>query len=250
MKRSRPTAPSSPVSSAAGLESLRCRLRELADPGIAAHAQRYFKTGPGEYGQGDRFVGIRVPTLRRLARQYRDLPFAAILGLLRSPLHEERLLALLLLVDAYGRGDEQARRRIYEAYLANMRRIDNWDLVDVSAPRIVGRHLEERPRTPLYRLARSSRLWERRIAIMATLHFIKRDEFDDTLAVARLLLADREDLIHKAVGWMLREVGKRDRRVEEAFLKAHYRDMPRTMLRYAIERLPPGRRRDYLDGVA
>jgi 3-methyladenine DNA glycosylase AlkD len=232
------------------LRTVRERLRSLGDAGAAAHSQRYFKTGPGEYGEGDRFLGIRVPVLRGLAREFRGLRFEAVLELLRSAVHEERLLALLLLVDAHQRGDEQSRRRIYAAYFANRRWINNWDLVDTSAPRIVGAHLERRSRRPLYRLARSPSLWERRIAIMATMHFIRQGDFADTLAIAALLQSDTEALVQKAVGWMLREVGKRDRAAEESFLVDRYRDMPRTMLRYAIERLPSARRQAYLKGRA
>jgi 3-methyladenine DNA glycosylase AlkD len=167
---------------------------------------------------------------------------------LRSPVHEERLLALLIMVGRYGKGDERERNRIYRLYLGSTRWINNWDLVDVTAAHVVGAHLEKRDRSLLTSLARSPSLWERRIAVMSTFHFIRRDDFGDTLRIARLLLGDGEDLIHKAVGWMLREVGKRDRRVEEAFLRKHSADMPRTMLRYAIERFPEKLRLRYLKG--
>jgi 3-methyladenine DNA glycosylase AlkD len=226
------------------------RLNTLGDPGRAAFAQGYFKTGPGEYGEGDRFVGIPVPELRKLARQYRGLTLDETLSLLRSPLHEARLLALLVLCDAYARGDARLQERIFGLYLENTRFINNWDLVDASAPYIVGPHLTHRSRAVLGKLAASTMIWERRIAIMATLRFIKQGEFADTLEIAAMLLEDREDLIHKAVGWMLREVGKRDRAVEEAFLKANFRRMARTMLRYAVERFPEDVRRGYLKGEA
>jgi 3-methyladenine DNA glycosylase AlkD len=227
---------------------LRARLRDLADPRAAAHAQRFFKTAPGEYGAGDEFLGIRVPVLRGLVRTHRDTPDGGVRTLLRSRFHEERLLALLMLVDRFRRGDAKRRAAIYRLYLANLDCVDNWDLVDSSASQIVGAYLGKRSRKPLYRLARSRDLWRRRVAIMATLHFIRMGEFEDTLALAAILIGDREDLIHKAVGWMLREVGNRDRASAERFLIAHHRTMPRTMLRYAIERFPAARRRAYLAG--
>jgi 3-methyladenine DNA glycosylase AlkD len=229
--------------------AIRARLRPLADPRIAETSRRFFKTGPGEYGHGDRFLGIRVPTLRKVAREFRAAPVSVAFALLRSPLHEERLLALLILVSRYRRGTAAEQQRIYAQYLRNVRKhVDNWDLVDSSAPYIVGAHLVERDRRILLKLARSPDLWERRVAIVATLWLIRRGSFDDTLAIAALLLDDREDLIHKATGWMLREVGNRDAAAAERFLRRHCRVMPRTMLRYAIEKLPPRTRRAYLAG--
>ena len=225
-------------------------LQALTDDGIAAHSQRFFKTGPGEYAEGDRFIGVRVPAIRGVAKQYRALAHDEVLALLRSAIHEERLLALLILCDQYKRGDAAERKRIYDAYLGHTAFINNWDLVDASAHKIVGPHLENRSRRPLDRLARSKNFWERRIAVIATFFFIQREEFDDTLRIADRLLDDGEDLIHKAVGWMLREVGKRDLRREEAFLQDRYGRMPRTMLRYAIERFPERRRQAYLKGTA
>jgi len=222
------------------------QLRAAGSPERARVSLRFFKTGPGEYGEGDQFVGMTVPQLRAIAKTLRGLPLAETLRLLRSPVHEARLLALLILVDAYRRGDDAARQRIYQHYLKNTRRINNWDLVDASAEHIVGAHLWTRDRSPLDALARSGVLWERRIAVLATFHFIRRGEFADTLRVAEALLRDREDLMHKAVGWMLREVGKRDLAAEEAFLDRHAASMPRTMLRYAIERFPEARRQHYL----
>ena len=229
---------------------IRARLESLADPRIAGSSQRFFKTGPGEYGEGDRFLGVRVPDVRKVAREFRAAPLSAAFALLRSPLHEERLLALLMLVDRFARGTEEEQTRIYQEYRKRIRTcVNNWDLVDSSARDIVGAHLEHRDRAALYVLARSFNLWERRVAIIATFWFIKRGSFDDALAIAKLLLRDEQDLIHKAVGWMLREVGNRDRAVEERFLRTHYRQMPRTMLRYAIEKFPPERRKAYLDGA-
>jgi 3-methyladenine DNA glycosylase AlkD len=231
------------------LATLRKELYALADPADAIHLQRFFKTAPGEYGAGDKFLGLRVPTLRRLVKQYRELVDTNVLEMLASSWHEERLLALMLLVDQYGRSDGSRRDRIHGAYLAHTRYINNWDLVDASAAQIIGSHLDARDIALLKRLARSKDLWERRIAIVATYHFIKKNEFGPTLTIAALLLEDTHDLIHKAVGWMLREVGKRDLKAEDAFLKKHYRRMPRTMLRYAIERHPESVRKQYLAGT-
>jgi len=227
------------------LDALKRRLRTVANRERATHSLRFFKTGPGQYGEGDRFLGLTVPEMRRVVREFRELPLAGAEALLASPWHEERLVALMILVEQYRR-TPAARAAIYRLYLGRTDRINNWDLVDVSAAHVVGAHLAERSRKPLYRLARSKSLWERRIAIVATQHFIRRNEFADTLAIARLLLRDRHDLIHKATGWMLREVGKRDEAALRAFLDEHAPTMPRTMLRYAIERFPPPLRRHYL----
>lgn len=228
--------------------AISARLRAEASSQVAAVSQRFFKTGPGEYGEGDVFLGIKVPVLRRLAREFRAAGEDEAQVLLQSPFHEERLFALLLLMQGYAVANEAGREAIYRRYLANTSRINNWDLVDISAPHIVGGHLQSRSRAVLLQLAASSDLWERRIAIVATLYFIRRNEFSDTLQIARMLLNDPHDLIHKAVGWMLREVGKRDRAVAEEFLKTHYQTMPRTMLRYAIERFPEALRLRYLQG--
>lgn len=230
------------------LSKIQSEMRTLADPDIAAVSMRFFKTGPGQYGEGDRFRGIRVPVLRKLAKKYRSVSFGDLEKLLHSAFHEERLLALLILVQQYTGGDGAERKRIYRLYLDNTSYINNWDLVDTSAEHIVGAHLENKSRSPLTRLARSEMLWERRIAIIATFRYIKNNDFGETLRIGKLLLKDTEDLIHKAVGWMLREVGKLDRAAEETFLKAHYHDMPRTMLRYAIERFPEPLRKAYLKG--
>jgi 3-methyladenine DNA glycosylase AlkD len=220
----------------------------LADPRVAEASRWFFKTAPGDYGHGDRFLGIRVPTLRKVAREFRAAPVAVALALLRSPWHEERLVALLILVDRYARGTENERQRIYEQYLRHVpKHVNNWDLVDTSAHYIVGFHLVGRDRSVLYELARSPHLWCRRVAIIATFWFIKSGSFDDTLAVAAILLDDEQDLIHKAAGWMLREVANRDRATAERFLKRHCRRMPRTMLRYAIEKLPVSERKRYME---
>jgi 3-methyladenine DNA glycosylase AlkD len=226
------------------------KLRELSDSDIAAHSQRFFKTGKGEYGEGDRFLGIRVPTIRKFVREYREISLKDTLELLKSPFHEVRLLALLILVAKYSSTNMKIEQEaIYQSYLSFTKFINNWDLVDCSAEHIVGDHLFLRDRKPIYRLARSTSLWERRIGVMSTFYFIKKEDFSDTLAIAELLLDDKEDLIHKAVGWMLREVGKRNRDAEEGFLAKYYKEMPRTMLRYAIEKLPESERLAYLHGT-
>lgn len=224
-------------------------LRALGDEESAQVLRRFFKNAPGEYGSGDVFLGLRVPKLRQLAKEYQALPLPEIVHLLHSPIHEERLLALLMLVRAYKHGAVVLQERIFKLYLQNTRFINNWDLVDASAEHVVGAHLRYRDRSPLRALAISGLLWERRISIMATFHYIKHGEFAETLRIAALLLRDSEDLIHKAAGWMLREIGKRDCSAEEAFLKTHYRRMPRTMLRYAIEKFPEKARQSYLCGT-
>jgi 3-methyladenine DNA glycosylase AlkD len=228
------------------VRTIRLELRVLANQRYAKGAARYFKTAPGEYGAGDRFLGIRVPTLRKLAVKYGAISLREISALLSSPWHEERLLALLILVRQYSRAEAPRRRMIYNLYMRRRAGINNWDLVDSSAPQIVGGQLCDDDPSQLFRLAKSRRLWERRMAVIATFHDIKRGRFDLSLRVARMLLDDPHDLIHKAVGWMLREVGKRSRPIEEAFLRRHAAEMPRTMLRYAIEHFPEGRRRRYL----
>ena len=231
---------------AGALSSVRRDIRKVARPERAESNKWFFKTGPGEYAAGDRFLGVSVPQLRAIAREHRNMPLKYVVALLRSPWHEERLLALLIMVRQYVDADARTRRTIHQIYLRNTASINNWDLVDSSAAQIVGAHLETADRRLLRRLARSKSLWERRIAMIATYHYIRQGEFRDALAVAELLLKDEHDLIHKAAGWMLREIGKRDRAAEEAFLERHAARMPRTMLRYAIERLPPKVRRKYL----
>lgn len=229
------------------------RLMSLRDAAAAEFALRFFKTGPGEYGEGDKFIGIRVPVLRQLARDLRGAGIEVALPLLRSGWHEARLLALFLLVNLYSRADESTRKNIFDLYLKSTKFINGWDLVDSSAAHIVGAWLADKAgarRKILTRLAKSTSLWERRIAMLATYHYIKNGDYRETFRIAEVLLNDNEDLIHKAVGWMLREVGQRigeDR--EEAFLQQHYRDMPRTMLRYAIERFAEPKRKKYLAGL-
>lgn len=222
-------------------------LREMGDKEDAQFLQGFFKTGPGQYGEGDIFLGIRVPAARKLASEYKELPLKEVLFLLKSPYHEVRLFALISLVNVFTQGNEIIQKKIYDLYLANTRHINNWDLVDLSAPNIVGAHLFTKSRKPLYQLVKSKSLWERRIAVLSTFYFIRNNQFDDSLQIAEILLKDKEDLIHKATGWMLREIGKRDTKIAEAFLRKHCRTMPRTMLRYAIERLTPLKRRMYLE---
>ena len=224
------------------------RLQKLGSPERARICQGFFKTGPGEYGEGDVFIGIAVPDMRKLAKDVQPVALPDVLSLLHAPFHEARFLALLLLIQGYRAGDTALREKIYTLYLKNTSHINNWDLVDASAEHIVGTHLKDRDRSPLDVLSASKLLWERRIAILATFHFIKGGECGETLRIAERLLQDPEDLMHKAVGWMLREVGKRDLASEERFLKKHGRAMPRTMLRYAIERFPENLRQRYLKG--
>jgi len=228
------------------LIAARRRVHEFADKNRAKFLLRFFRTAPGEYGHGDAFLGLRVPDVRKIAREFRSLARSDVRELLASKWHEERLLALVILTHQFTTGRPSERTSIYRLYLASTGRINNWDLVDVSAAQIVGGYLADRDRRPLYRLAKSKILWERRIAIIATQHFIRRGELDETFAIAGILIDDDHDLIHKAVGWMLREAGKRDRGRLERFLDEAAARMPRTMLRYAIERLPNDLRRKYM----
>jgi 3-methyladenine DNA glycosylase AlkD len=229
------------------LNNLRKELELLANPEKAEVLRRFFKTGPGQYGEGDVFIGIVVPVSRKIAKKYANLPNDEILTLLKSKIHEERLIALLLLISQFEKGDEHQKEEVFHLYLEHRAFINNWDLVDLSAEKIVGAYLNDKPKIMLYNLAHSENLWERRISIVSTFHYIKQGKYDDTLAIAAILLGDREDLIHKAAGWMLREVGKRcSEEAEETFLRKHSHEMPRTMLRYAIERFSPEKKRLYL----
>jgi 3-methyladenine DNA glycosylase AlkD len=206
----------------------------------------YFKTGPGQYGAGDKFIGNRVPDLRKLSKEYKELPAGDVLELLHSEIHEERVLALLILNEQFQRGTEAQRKKIHSLFLRNVRWVNNWDLVDCSAPVLVGQYLLDQESKLLDTLASSRNLWERRIAIVSTLAFIKRNRHEPTIRIARLLLNDKEDLIHKATGWMLRELGKKQPDVLKLFLDQNALKMPRTMLRYAIERFPETERQSYL----
>lgn len=220
------------------MNEIRKALRAASSPKKAKVSQWFFKTGKGDYGEHDRFLGVTVPEQRRIAKRFRALPLRDALSLLKSAYHEERLTAIFLLVDQFQRGDEKTQKTIFRSYLANTKWINNWDIVDSSAPHIVGTYLLKRPRTVLTKLLRSKNIWERRIAVLATQAFIRHGEVKPTFLFARQLLGDRHDLIHKAVGWMLREAGQKDREALLRFLKQHKNTMPRTMLRYAIEKLP------------
>ena len=229
-------------------------LTRLGSASAATFAQRFFKTGVGQYAAGDLFLGIKVPVLRAFVRDLKGAGIEVAAPLLKSGWHEARAVALMMLVRQYKRGDEKTQKRVYEVYLKSTKFINNWDLVDMSAEHIVGGWLADKPalrKQVLTRLAKSTSLWERRIAILATFHYIKNGDVAETLRIARLLVKDEQELIQKAVGWMLREVGKRvSEREEEFFLKRHYREMPRTMLRYAIERFAEPKRKRYLAGLA
>jgi len=226
------------------LKELKKDLGALADKNRIPDYQRFFKTGKGDYGEGDIFIGVKVPNIRKITKKYKDLSIPAISELVSSPIHEERMCALIIMTLRY----PQDKDTFYKLYLQNLRYINNWDLVDVTCPRIVGDYLLDKPRDILYKMAKSKNLWEKRIAIISTFMFIKNDEYEDTLKLAEILLTDSHDLIHKAVGWSLREVGNRTKVVETEFLKKHYKTMPRTMLRYAIEKLLEPERKKYLNG--
>jgi 3-methyladenine DNA glycosylase AlkD len=236
----------SKTNSAMSATEIQQRLRSLADPAVAASSARFFKK---EHARDDVFLGLRAATLHALSKEHRELALTGVETLLHSGIHEERMLALLILVVAFRKAFDPARKAMHDFYLGNTSQVNNWDLVDASAPSLVGAYLFDKSRKPIHRLAKSGDLWERRIAIVATQHFIRNDDFADTLKIAEMLLADDEDLIHKATGWMLREVGKRDRTTLEVFLKQHCRKMPRTMLRYALEKLSKEERQVYLKGT-
>lgn len=230
----------------AGLAKYQQTLAKHANQAQAKVLQRFFKTDPGQYGAGDIFLGIKVPIQREIAKHYSKLTLAELQQLLGSKIHEHRLGALFILIAQYQKGDNKIKSRIFKFYLKNSKQINNWDLVDSSAPNIVGDFLLNKSKATIYKLARSNNLWEKRISIIATFTFIRNNDFKDTLKIAKLLLSDSHDLIHKAVGWMLREVGKRDQSVEEQFLEKYSTKMPRTMLRYAIEKFSENKRKYYL----
>jgi len=223
-------------------------IRNTQDAKRAEHCQKFFKTGKGEYGEGDVFLGVRVPELRKLAKAFKHISTHDITHFLKSKYHEERQFALFVLVNQFKKGNFETKKNIFQLYLDHTHHINNWDLVDATAHEIVGGFLFDKDRSILYKLVQSHDLWERRIAIIATFYFIKRNDFNDTLKIAESLLHDSHDLIHKAVGWMLREIGKRDLKTEEEFLQKFYSDIPRTALRYAIEKFLPNKRKQYLSG--
>jgi 3-methyladenine DNA glycosylase AlkD len=221
-------------------------LLQLSDPERAKNLSWFFKTGKGQYGEGDVFLGITVPEQRKVAKKYTDLSLNDLQELLNSEIHEHRFTALVILISKYRKAEESSKKEIFDFYLRNTKNINNWDLVDLSAPRIIGDYLLNKDRTTLFKLARSNILWERRISILSTFTFIDNCDFEDALSISELLLHDEHDLIHKAVGWALREIGKRDQNVEEKFLTKHYPNVPRTMLRYAIEKFDEKKRKKYL----
>ncbi|AFH48115.1 Putative DNA alkylation repair enzyme [Ignavibacterium album JCM 16511] len=231
------------------LSELRKELTNEKNPEQAKILQRFFKTGEGEYGEGDIFYGIKVPVTRTIAKRFVKLTFNELKILLASEVHEERLAAGLILVEKFNKANEKEREKIYRFYLTNRKGINNWDLVDLTAPKVIGTYLMNRDKKILFDLAQSKNLWDRRIAIISTLAFIRKNQFDETLNISRLLLKDKHDLIHKAVGWMLREIGKINGDVETEFLLKHYKEMPRTMLRYAIEKFPERKRKQFLEGT-
>lgn len=227
------------------LKKLKSDLHSLGSPEKAKLLQGFFKTGKGEYGEGDSFLGVKVPECRAIAKKYNDLPLKEISELLKSKIHEERLTALLILLHRF---QKNPSKEIYDFYLSNTKYVNNWDLVDLTAHKIVGAFLVEKPRDILYKLASSSSLWERRISMVSTFAFLPEKDFKDSLALAEILLKDKHDLMHKAVGWVLREIGKKDLTVLKDFLKKHYKQMPRTALRYSIEKFPEAERKKYLRG--
>lgn len=228
------------------LGRIRADLTKLGNPEKAKILSRFFKTGRGEYGEGDVFLGITVPEQRKIAARYQDATLEELHELIAERFHEHRLVALIILTAKYRKADTPGKIACVDFYLGHLPFINNWDLIDLSADKILGDHLMDRDKSILYRLAKSESLWERRIAMMSTFHFIRKNRFDDALKIAGILLHDRHDLIHKAVGWMLREIGKRDQSAEEDFLRKYYQSMPRTMLRYAIERFDEEKRLYYL----
>jgi 3-methyladenine DNA glycosylase AlkD len=234
----------------ASLEELKNELKASANPEKVHDYMRYFKTGKGQYGEGDVFLGIKMPVQRNIAKKYTDLSFNDLQALLNSKIHEHRMTALIILIKKYKKAKKDClqKRQIYEFYMKNTRNVNNWDLVDISCPTIVGDFLSREGTEILKMLARSDNLWEKRISVISTFALIKKRNLGESLAIADMLLKDEHDLIHKAVGWVLREVGKKNAEVLEIFLKPRYKEMPRTMLRYAIEKFPVAKRKKYLKG--
>ena len=230
------------------LNKLKKQLKKIADANQAKISQGFFKTGKGEYGEGDIFLGIKVPVQRQVAKSFYELDLDSLQELLNSNIHEHRFISLVILLNKHKKANEKQKQDIFDFYIKNAHKINNWDLVDSSAPNILGDYLLKRDKKILYKLVRSENLWEKRISIISTYAFIRKNEFADTLKISEMLLSDSHDLIHKAVGWMLREIGNRNQKIEEEFLKKHYKKMPRTMLRYAIEKFPEDLRKKYLRG--
>ncbi|MBL7051153.1 DNA alkylation repair protein [Candidatus Woesearchaeota archaeon] len=228
------------------IAQLKEELQKQANPEQAKILKRFFKTGKGQYGEGDVFLGIKVPIQRAIAKKYTKSSLEQLQELLNTNIHEYRFTSLVILINKYNNSDEQGKKEVYEFYIQNIKNINNWDLVDISCPNIIGDYLLEKDKTILYDFAKSAHLWTKRIAIISTLRFIKNNQFEDTLNIAEILLKDKHDLLHKAVGWMLREVGKKNQKAEEAFLDRYYRQMPRTMLRYSIERFSEEKKKYYM----
>lgn len=230
------------------MNGLISELSSVANPEQAKNLSRFFKTGKGEYGEGDIFIGIKVPVQRNIAKKYSELSLADLQKLLDSKIHEHRLVALIILMNKYKKAKKNLleKRRIFEFYLKNTSRINNWDLVDLSAPTIIGDFLQREGTTLLREFAKSENIWERRIAVISTMAFIKKRNLGEALAISEILLHDEHNLIHKAVGWTLREVGKKNKNVLEIFLSSRYKEMPRTMLRYAIEKFPEEERKKWM----
>jgi 3-methyladenine DNA glycosylase AlkD len=230
------------------LTGLKKKIKSLASAEVAKTHLWFFKTGKGEYGEGDKFAGLKVPVQRKIAKEFNYLTYSELKKLLASKIHEERLIALLILIEKYSKSNQSEKEKIFNFYINNRKGINNWDLVDLSAPKIIGEHLLNKDRKILFDFAKSKNLWERRIAILSTLAFIRMNDFYTTLQISDILIEDDHDLIHKAVGWMLREIGKKNLKVEEEFLKSRYKKMPRTMLRYSIEKFSESKRQKYLQG--
>jgi len=230
------------------LNQLKKDLNKLGSKKKAEASAWFFKIGKGEYGEGDVFIGITVPEQRKIAKKYSKISLIDLKKLLSSEIHEYRLTSLLILVERYKKENKEEKRKIFDLCLKNTKYVNNWDLVDISAPNIIGDYLLDKNRKILYKLAKSKDLWQKRISVLATFRFIKENDFKDSLKIAEILLKDEYDLIHKAVGWMLREIGKKDQKTEEKFLKKYYQVMPRTMLRYAIEKFEENKRQKYLKG--
>lgn len=226
--------------------AIKSELDAHENPADAAFLQRFFKTGQGQYGEGDVFIGLRVPQTRAIAKRYRDLSIAELEKLLKSPIHEHRLAAAIIMTEQAKTASPELKKSLYELYLRRTDRINNWDIIDISCRDVVGGYLMDKPREPLYKLARSDSLWERRIAMVSTWQFIRAGDLDDTFRIAEMLLKDNEDLMHKAAGWMLREAGKKDEAKLKEFLDQHAHAMPRTMLRYSLERLHPADKAHYM----
>lgn len=229
-------------------KNLQTDLKKYINPDKAQFFPMFFKTGKGQYGGGDKFLGVTVPDCRAVAKKYNMLSLNEVGKILKSKIHEERLTALFILVSQFEKGDEETKKRLYGYYLKKLKYVNNWDLVDASAYKIAGQYLKNQDRKQLYKLANSKSIWSRRVAIVSTLAFIRQSDLEDTFKISEILLEDKEDLIHKAVGWMLREAGKKDEKALVNFLKAHYKYMPRTALRYAIERFSEKTRKKYLQG--